>query len=328
MTDWRAYHGKFFEGTRVLVTGGMGFIGSHLAEALEQLGADLIVFDDGSSSDGTNIAHLHRVTTIRDSILDPAAVRAASSGCQYVFHQAALVSVPASVNKPVQYHQVNEMGTVHVLEACRLNGVKRLMFAASSSAYGDSETLPKVETMVPNCRSPYAASKAACEQILRAYAACYELDTISLRYFNIFGPRQNTNSAYAGVIAAFARMLFNGENPNITGDGTATRDFTFVHNAVHANLLAARSDKRLDGAIVNIAVGKRVSITELATKMAQLAGRPDLKPVYSPPRPGDVMHSLAELSLAKQVLGYVPIVDFDAGLKATVDWYRSALKRP
>src|SRR5262249_32821560 len=178
------------------------------------------------------------------------------------------------------------------------------MFSASSSAYGDSEVLPKVESMPPLSMNPYAATKVAGEQYIRAYASSYETDAVSLRYFNIFGPRQNANSAYAGVIAAFARMLLTGQHPTITGDGTATRDFTFVYNAVHANLLAARHPKRLAGDVFNVATARSCTITELATKMAQLLSRPDLTPKYLPPRPGDVKHSLADLTKAREHLGY------------------------
>ena len=200
------------------------------------------------------------------------------------------------------------------------------MFSASSSAYGDSEVLPKIESMPPLSMSPYAATKVAGEQYIRAYACSYPIDAVSLRYFNIFGPRQNANSAYAGVIAAFARMLLNNQRPSITGDGTATRDFTYVHNAVHANLLAARHPKRLNGDVFNVATARSCTITELATRMAELLGRPDLSPLYVPPRPGDVKHSLADLGKSRAELGFEPIVHFEDGLKATVEWYRDASK--
>ncbi|MCS7032936.1 MAG: NAD-dependent epimerase/dehydratase family protein, partial [Phycisphaerae bacterium] len=240
-----------------------------------------------------------------------------------VFHQAARVSVPASVEDPWLYHRVNVDGTATLLETARRQGVRRFIFAASSSAYGDSPELPKVESMPPAAASPYAATKVACEQMLRAYACSYELDAVSLRYFNIFGPRQNRNSAYAGVIAAFARRLLAGEAPVITGDGTATRDFTFVDNAVHANLLAARGRERLGGQVINVATGRATSVRELAERMIQLLNRPGLQPEFAPSRKGDVLHSLAELSRARKVLGYEPIVDFAVGLKLTVQWYEA-----
>ncbi|HEX3359028.1 MAG TPA: NAD-dependent epimerase/dehydratase family protein [Tepidisphaeraceae bacterium] len=325
-TDWKKLHGDSFRDARVLVTGGAGFIGSHLAEALSILGANVAVIDDLSGSDGSNLSHLKNVELIRGSILDESAVAWAVKGARYVFHLAAMVSVPASVANPDVYHQVNTDGTVRVLDAARKASVRRVMFSASSSAYGDSEVLPKIETMAPSAQSPYAATKMAGEQYIRAYASSFEMDAVSLRYFNIFGPRQNANSAYAGVIAAFARMLLAGQHPTITGDGTATRDFTFVHNAVHANLLAARYTRKLSGDVFNVATARSCMITELATKMAELLGRPDLNPAYVPPRPGDVKHSLAELTKSRTELGYQPIVEFEDGLRATVEWYRGQRK--
>jgi nucleoside-diphosphate-sugar epimerase len=331
-TDWTKLHGDAFRGTRALVTGGAGFIGSHLVDALVTLGADVTVLDDMSGGDATNLNRVRDdVDIVQASILDESAVARAAVGAQYVFHLAALVSVPASVERPRQYEQVNITGTASVLDVARKSGVRRVMFSASSSAYGDSEELPKIETMPPMAMSPYAATKVAGEQLIRSYARSYAtagesgFDAVALRYFNIFGPRQNANSAYAGVIAAFAKAILSGSPPRITGDGTATRDFTFVHNAVHANLLAARHDRRLDGDVFNVATARRMSITELADAMVRLAGRPDLKPVYAPARPGDVKHSQAELTKTRVTLGYEPIVDFETGLKATLEWYREAL---
>jgi nucleoside-diphosphate-sugar epimerase len=324
MTNWQQLHGDFFKGSRLLVTGGAGFIGSHLVDALVQLGAAVIVLDDMSGGDEANLAAARgKIEFIGGSILDESIVANVVSGCQFVFHEAAKVSVPASVAAPKLYEQINITGTFNVLDAARLAKVSRIMFAASSSAYGESEVLPKVETMPVLPQSPYAANKVAGEAILRAYARSYEVDTVSLRYFNIFGPRQNANSAYAGVIAAFAKKLLKGEPPLITGDGTASRDFTFVDNAVHANLLAARSALHLNGEVFNVATARRCTIKELAEKMAAAVGRADLKPVYAPPRPGDVMHSLADLSKISSALGYEPIVGFEEGLKATVEWYRA-----
>ena len=325
-TDWKNLHADAFRNVRVLVSGGAGFIGSHLCDALTTLGANVVVLDDYSGSDGSNIAHLKNVEQIKASVTDTDAVNRAVRGAQYVFHLGAKVSVPASVANPEEYQSVNVQGTTNLLDAARKAGVKRVMFSASSSAYGESEVLPKVETMPPQSLSPYAASKVAGEQYIHAYASSYEIDAVSLRYFNIFGPRQNANSAYAGVIAAFARMLLAGEHPKITGDGSATRDFTFVHNAVHANLLAARHPTKIKGDVFNVATAKRISIMELATKMASLMGRPDLTPTCVAPRAGDVMHSLADLNKSRAKLGYEPIVDFDEGLKATVEWYQDSAR--
>jgi UDP-glucose 4-epimerase len=324
-TNWQALHEDFFRDARVLVTGGAGFIGSHLVDALLTLGARVNVLDDLSGGGESNLAQSRKsINLIRASILDEAALRDAVKGCRFVFHEAARVSVPGSVAEPALYERTNTEGTFKVLEAARLAGVSRLMFAASSAAYGESEVLPKVESMPVMPQSPYAANKVAGEAIVRAYARSYELDAVSLRYFNIFGPRQNANSAYAGVIAAFARRLIAGEPPVITGDGTASRDFTFVDNAVHANLLAARRRSRLQGDVFNVATGKRCTILELATTMAATIGRSELAPTFAPARPGDVLHSLADLSKAHAALGYDPVVGFNEGLKATLDWYRAA----
>lgn len=330
-TDWRSLHGNHFEGVRTLVTGGAGFIGSHLAEALIRLGASVVVIDDLCGGDTANFNDYKqlagdRLTFIKASILDEAALAKATEGCRYVFHQAALGSVPRSVEQPVLYTQVNIVGTQNVLEAAKKAGVKRVMFAASSSAYGDSPTLPKIETMPPLPKSPYAAGKLAGEALMRCYASSYGLDTASLRYFNIFGYRQNANSAYAAVIAAFAKALVAGKPPVIFGDGEQSRDFTFVHNAVHANLLAARCEKPVGGEVINIACGGRITVNELASQMASIFGRPDLKAQHLEDRAGDVKHSLADLTLAGRLLGYKPIVPFAAGLKPTVEWYRQVLK--
>lgn len=331
MTDWPKLHGEEFRGLRVLVTGGAGFIGSHLCESLLQLGAHVVVVDDLSGGDTANFDSFRaeagsRLEFVKGTILDPPLLGRLSQGCRYVFHQAALGSVPRSIEQPVWYAQVNVVGTLNVLEAARGAGAARVIFAASSSAYGDSETLPKVETMPTLSKSPYAATKVAGEALLRAYSGSYNLDTASLRYFNIFGPRQNANSAYAAVIAAFAKSLAAGEAPMIFGDGEQSRDFTFVDNAVHANLLAARARRPIGGEVLNVACGQRVTVTELARMMARMMRRPELEPVYQPPRAGDVKHSLAELGAARRVLGYEPIVSFEAGLKSTVAWYESVLK--
>jgi len=328
ITDWRTHHSDFFDGGRALVTGGAGFIGSHLTEALIGLGAIVTVVDDLSGGDVGNFDTYReragdKLNFVEGSILDADLLKKLAEGCDYVFHQAALGSVPRSVEQPVLYNEVNTTGTVNVLEAARAGGVKRVMFAASSAAYGDSETLPKIETMPVKPKSPYAANKVACEALMRAYAGSYGLDTASLRYFNIFGPRQNANSAYAAVIAAFASSLIAGQHPVIFGDGEQSRDFTFVDNAVHANLLAARCDKPIGGEVLNVAVGQRVTVNELAAMMAKLLGRPELTPEHKGDRAGDVRHSLADLTLTKNTLGYEPVVGFEQGLEPTVRWYEA-----
>lgn len=330
MTDWQRLHGEFFAGESALVTGGAGFIGSHLTEALVRLGAKVTVLDDLSGGEEANFDSYRalagdRLRFVEGSILDEAALKDCVAGCRFVFHQAALGSVPRSVEQPRRYHEVNVTGTLNVLEAARAAGVQRVMFAASSSAYGDSEVLPKVESMAVQAKSPYAANKAAAEAMMSAWAGSYEIDAVSLRYFNIFGPRQNANSAYAAVIAAFAKALFADERPTIYGDGEQSRDFTFVDNAVHANLLAARREKPLNGAVINVACGLRITVNELAERMAAMVGKPHLQPIHEAERAGDVKHSLADMTRAEHLLGYQPIVDFETGLKPTVEWYGAVL---
>ncbi len=324
-TDWKTLHGDAFGGVRCLVTGGAGFIGSHVVEALSALGANVVVLDSLIGGERKNVERF-KPEFVEGSILDEKTLARAARDCRYVFHLAALGSVPHSVEQPLEYHEVDATGTLKVLEAARRAGAKRVMYSASSSAYGDSEELPKRETMAPNPRSPYASAKLAGEAYMSAYAGCYGIDTASLRYFNIFGPRQNANSAYAAVIAAFAKAILGGARPTIFGDGTQSRDFTFVHNAVHANLLAARNDKPINGDVINVACGVRISVNELAPMMCEMFGRPDLRPVHAPERAGDVKHSQADLTKARRVLGYEPVVDFREGLRATVEWYKEVLR--
>ncbi len=324
--EWKQLHGDAFVGAKVLVTGGAGFIGSHLCEALGKLGAKVLAFDDLSGGYESNLAGMAGVEMVKGSILDNAVLSKSIAGCKYVLHQGALGSVPRSVAEPRLFHDVNVTGTLNVLEAARAAGVSRLAFAASSSAYGDSETLPKIETMPTHAKSPYAANKIADEAMMSAYASSYGLDTASLRYFNIFGPRQSANNAYAAVIAAFAKALLAGERPVIYGDGEQSRDFTYIDNVVHANLLALKSPRPIGGAAINVACGRRISVTQLANKIAEIVGRPELTPIYKPERAGDVKHSLADLSRAKTLLGYDPITHFDDGLAKTMAWYREQNK--
>ena len=324
-TDWRQLHGDHFAGVRVLVTGGAGFIGSHLGGALLRLGADVVVLDNLSTGSRDNLRHIERAELVEASILDGDALARAMRAARYVFHQAAAVSVSRSVEEPLLFHEINGRGTLNVLEAARGAGVQRVMFAASSSAYGDSEQLPKVETMQSLPKSPYAATKLYGEGLMRAYSRSYGLDTASLRYFNIFGPRQTPDSAYAAAIAAFAKAMIAGKRPTIYGDGEQSRDFTFVHNAVHANLLAARQPNPVRGQVFNVGCGQRVSLNVLVRLMAELLDTPELTPTYAPERAGDVKHSLADITRAREVLGYAPVVQFREGLAATTAWYREAL---
>lgn len=326
LVDWKQLHGDAFAGRRVLVTGGAGFIGSHLVEALSILGATTVVLDDLSGGDEANIKPFANVEFHHGSILDQDLLARCTDGCEFVLHQAALGSVPGSVAEPRRYHEVNIDGTFNVLEAARAAGIKRMTFAASSAAYGDSPTLPKIETMPTLAKSPYAAHKVAAESMLRAYSGSFGMDTVCLRYFNIFGPRQNANSAYAAVIAAFAKALIAGQRPTIFGDGEQSRDFTYVANAVHANLLALRRQQPIGGEIINVACGQRVTVNELAQMCLEILNRPDLTPIYKPERTGDVKDSLAEMSKARSMLGYEPVVGFREGLVPTLKWYQSVLK--
>jgi nucleoside-diphosphate-sugar epimerase len=324
--DWQALHADHFELARVLVTGGAGFIGSHLAEALVSLKARVTILDDLSGGTRDNFASFGPVEFVHGSILDQDLLSRYTRGCRYVFHQAALGSVPRSVEQPRLYTDVNVTGTLNILEAARAAGVRRVIFAASSSVFGNNP-VPWIETSAPRPRSPYAATKLADEGLMAAYAASYGLDTASLRYFNIFGPRQNANSAYAAVIAAFAKALLSGNRPVIYGDGQQSRDFTFVANAVHANLLCARRSQPIGGEVINVACGRRISVNELAATMARALGRAELAPCHEPERTGDIKHSFADLRRAQDLLGYAPIVDFEAGLQTAIAWYQSVLLR-
>jgi UDP-glucose 4-epimerase len=316
-----------YRGCRVCVTGGAGFIGSHLCDALVGHGADVSVIDDLSNGREENLRDIiDRIRFVRGSILDPVAMGSAAEGADVVFHLAAIASVPRSVKEPALYCEVNATGTLHVLEAARAAGAGRVVYAASSSAYGDQPGLPRVETMPPDVRSPYAAAKVTGEYLLRAYAHCYDLSCISLRYFNIYGQRQRPDSPYAAVIPLFARALLEGRRPLIYGDGSQTRDFTYVANAVHANLLAGACDNNLRGEVVNVACGESFSVMQLLEAIARLLGV-DAECEFAPPRIGEVQDSLASIDAARDLIGYEPIVDFATGLRATVEHYAAIFAR-
>jgi UDP-glucose 4-epimerase len=309
---------SYYRGMPVCVTGGAGFIGSHLVDALLAVGAVVSVIDDFSNGSRENLAHvIDRIQLVRGSILDDSALRTVMQGRQMVFHQAAIASVPRSVTEPRLYFEVNATGTLRVLEAARELNVPRFIYAASSSAYGDSPQLPKIETMSPLPLSPYASAKFAGEHLLRTYCHCYGLQGVSLRYFNIFGPRQRPDSPYAAVIPRFIDAMRKGAAPVIFGDGTQTRDFTYVDNAVYANLLAGASGHPLRGEHVNIACGKSYSLLQVIEAIALQLG---VKPycTFAPPRIGEVQHSLASIELARQLLGYEPIIGFPRGLQQTI----------
>ena len=308
-----------FRGARCLITGGAGFIGSHLGTRLIELGAQVRVLDDLSSGREHNVPQ--GATLIRGSILDDTLLRDAIDGCQYAFHQAAMVSVPQSVEQPERCMQVNVDGTRRVLEAARGAGVKRVNFAASAAAYGNTPSLPSKETDPPDCWSPYAASKVAGELLLQTWARCYGLSTVSLRYFNIFGPRQDPKSPYAAVISAFCDALSAKRQPRIMGDGEQTRDFTPVANVVHANLLAASCEKALEGEVFNIGCGTRIRLLDVLEQMGKVLNV-DATPAFAPARAGDVRHSSADISRAKAALGYAPVMDFNEGIRLTLEWAR------
>ncbi len=319
-----------YAGTRVCVTGGAGFIGGHLVDTLLAAGALVQVIDDLSNSDLTHLAPLvelepDRVMFVQGSILEDAALAQAIDGCKVVFHLAAMGSVPLSIDEPERAWEVNATGTLRVLQAARKANAQRVVFAASSSAYGDTIELPKVETMPPCPKSPYAVTKLAGEQLMRVWSECYGLSTACVRYFNIFGPRQSADSAYAAVIAAFASKLLAGEAPVIYGDGQQTRDFTFVSNAVLATLLAGSSSRPLKGEVMNVGVGTQISLLQLAEEMRLAAGLNGKTPgpIHEAPRAGDVDHSLADISLARELIGYEPIARFEDGIQETVAWYRT-----
>jgi len=314
-----------------LVTGGAGFIGSHLVAALAARGDRVRVLDDLSTGQRGNLAPLEvggirsgaPVELVEGDVADPRAVREACRGAAGVFHEAAQVSVPQSVRDPVRSYEINALGTLRVLEAARQEGVGRVVFAASSAAYGDTETLPKVESMAPSPLSPYAAGKVAGEHLLAVYARVFGLHTVSLRYFNVFGPRQRDDSPYTGVIAIFARALLEGRAATIYGDGEQTRDFNYVENVVQANLRAMERDLE-PGVVINVGSGESLSVNALHSAMAELTGR-QIAPRHEPPRAGDVRHSAASLDRARELLGYAPAVGWREGLARTLEWYGARL---
>lgn len=306
-----------------LITGVAGFIGSTLARAILAENGSVRGIDNLSTGKRENLTEiLPRIDFREADLLDLEAVRSACQGVDYVLHQAAIPSVPRSVADPLGSNAANIDGTVHVLIAARDAQVKRLTFAASSAAYGDTPTLPKHEGMLPSPISPYAVAKAACEYYMTSFYRCYGLETVSLRYFNIFGPRQDPTSPYSGVLAKFITSMLRGEAPTAFGDGTQSRDFTYVDNAVSANLLALKAPaSECAGGVFNVATGERFDLKQTFQILKSLTGfEGELQ--YGPERAGDIKHSLADITLAERHLGYRPTVDFREGLRRTVDWYR------
>lgn len=304
-----------------LVTGGAGFIGSHIAEALVKRGEQVRVLDNLMTGNRENLAHLAgKLEFIEADIRDVAVTRQAMEGVNIVYHEAAIPSVPRSVAEPQLNHDANVNGTFNVLMTARDAGVSRVIFAASSSAYGDTEVLPKTETMLPNPLSPYAAAKLVGELYCQTFTRVYGLETVALRYFNVFGPRQDPTSPYSGVISKFVTALLNNEAPTIFGDGEQSRDFTYVANVVDANLRAAEAPDAV-GQVMNLGIGQRITLNQLFEELQKIIGT-NLKPNYHETRAGDVRHSLADISRAEALLGYRPLVGLAEGLKHTVDWYR------
>jgi UDP-glucose 4-epimerase len=308
-----------------LVTGGAGFIGSHLVEALVKQGNAVRVVDNFATGSRDNLAHLiDKIELLDQNITDLPKLRAAMDGVDYVLHQAAIPSVPRSVADPLLTHESCVTGTLNVLIAARDAGVKRVIYAASSSAYGDIEGESKVETMTPRTLSPYAAAKLAAEHYCAAFYNVYGLETVALRYFNVFGPRQDPNSPYSAVIPLFMSAMLRGERPTVNGDGTQSRDFTYIDNVVQGNLLACHADGgKVAGQMMNLACGDRISLLELIQSLNKLLGT-SIEPIFAPPRPGDIQHSRADISKAGELLGYEPVVSFSEGLARTFAWFQSA----
>jgi nucleoside-diphosphate-sugar epimerase len=304
-----------------LVTGGAGFIGSHLAEELERRGERVRVADSLITGHRRNLAHLRSVEFVEGDLADLEVARTAVDGVDYVLHQAAIPSVPRSVSDPITSNRANIDATLNVLVAARDAGVKRLVYAGSSSAYGDTPTLPKREDMPTDPLSPYALQKFVGEQYLRLFTRLYGLETVTIRYFNVFGPRQDPSSAYSGVISLFAMRMLEGRAPTIQGDGGQTRDFTYVANVVDG-VLRACTAPGASGEVINVAVGGRISINDLCATMATVLGS-TVKPEYTPPRAGDVRDSQADITRARTLLGYEPLVSFEEGLRRTLEWYKA-----
>jgi nucleoside-diphosphate-sugar epimerase len=305
-----------------LVTGGAGFIGSHLTEELVRRGHRVRVADSLITGKRSNLDHVAGVDLQIGDLAEMEFARRVADGVDFVLHQAAIPSVPRSVRDPITSNRANVDGTLNILVAARDSGVRRVVFAGSSSAYGDSPTLPKHEQMPDRPLSPYALQKVIGEQYLKMFTKLYGLETVSIRYFNVFGPRQDPSSPYSGVISVFATALLENRSPAIYGDGEQTRDFTYVDNVVDGVLRACEA-LGANGQTINVATGGRISLNTLFETMRQLVGA-DVRPTYAEPRQGDVRDSQADISKARQVLGYEPKVSFEDGLKRTVDWYRTA----
>ena len=306
---------------KALITGGAGFIGSHIAETLVQQGCDITVLDNLASGHLENLESIKDdITFVRGDIQDEKVLAEVAEGCDAVFHQAAVVSVTKTVTEPVSSTAVNDLGTLKVLEAARRNNVQRVILASSSAVYGDDPQLPKIESMTPHPLSPYAVQKLTNEYYAFLYHRLYDLETVCLRYFNVYGPRQDPSSPYSGVISIFMARATSGSAPIIYGNGHQTRDFVFVKDVVQANILAASSEAAA-GQVFNVGTSDSIEINTLWYKIARLA-QCALEPEYADARPGDIVHSLAGIQKARERLGFRPSKSFDEGLAQTFAWYR------
>jgi nucleoside-diphosphate-sugar epimerase len=308
----------------VVVTGGAGFIGSHIAAALSNSGARVRVLDDLSTGHRENLEEIGGdIDFIEGSVADEDVVRKALEGAEVVYHEAAIPSVPRSVEAPAQTHIASVDGTFKLLLAARDQKVRRVVYAASSSAYGDQPTLPKSEAMLPDPLSPYAVAKLVGEYYCRVFTRVYGLETVALRYFNVFGPRQDPTSQYSGVVSRFISALAGNGKPVIFGDGEQSRDFTYIDNVVAANLSAADA-RDASGKVINVANGERITLNQLLDVLKELTGRQDVNAEYQAPRIGDVKHSLADNTMARELLGYECKVGLREGLKRTIDWWKTS----
>lgn len=306
------------------MTGGAGFIGSHIADALTRNGLRVRVIDDLSTGHRENLDEITGdVEFIQGSVADEELLKKVLDGAEIVFHEAAIPSVPRSVEHPRQSHVASVDGTFSLLLAARDRNVRRVVYAASSSAYGDQPTLPKKEDMLPDPLSPYAVAKLVGEYYCQVFARVYGLETISLRYFNVFGPRQDPGSQYSGVVSRFISVLLNNQQPVIYGDGEQSRDFTYIDNVIDANLKAASVSSGF-GSVVNVATGERITLNKLLEEVKTIVGKSEVKAEYQQARVGDVRHSLADISRARDLLGYQPIVGLREGLRRTIDWWKTS----
>lgn len=318
---------EFEESDVFLVTGGAGFIGSNLCEALLKKGVWVRCLDNLSTGKQENVdlfINHPRYSFIKGDITDLDTCMEACKGVTYVLHQAAWGSVPRSIEMPLYYEKVNITGTLNMMEAARQNGVKKFVYASSSSVYGDHPVLPKVEGQEGNLLSPYALTKRVCEEYGKLYKKLYGLDTYGMRYFNVFGRRQDPNGAYAAVIPKFIKQLLNDEQPTINGDGKQSRDFTYIENVIEANLKACKASSEAAGEAYNIAYGGREYLIDVYNSITKALHK-QIEPLYGPDRKGDIKHSNADITKAKQLLGYQPEYDFDAGLRQSIEWYKCYL---